>query len=176
MSHRGPISRLDGLEAGRHVSALHHLVHEIVTAEGPVSVTRTAALVAQCHGLSRLTGVRQEQIAAHLPTDLIRDEQDGFLWPATRHPLSWRGFRVWDGPLKDRPLEEIALHELANGAAAVTRASMGIELDDLLRETLRLFGGSRLTEGARSRLAAAVELAARCGLLRIADELVEPAD
>ena len=66
-----------------------------------------------------------------------------------------------------RQLEEIALRELANGAAAITRSAMGIGVEDLLRETLRLFGGTRLTDAPRQRLAAAAALAETRGRLRV---------
>lgn len=170
----GSTSRLDALHAPRNAVAVQELFTEIVEAEGPVSVTRAALLVVRCHGLTRLTTQRLVDLRRVVPTDLRRDPEEGFLWPTDKDPLRWHGFRTWPGSLKDRPLDEIALRELANAAAAVTRSAMGIGVPDLLRETLRLFGGTRLTDGARDRLEDAVRLAEQRGQVRVLGEVVTP--
>jgi hypothetical protein len=160
-------ARLDALQVPRNADAVRALLRDVVAAEGPVSLQRAALLVVRCHGLSRLTAQRLTDLRRLTPSELRRDPEDGFLWPVDRDPLRWNGFRTWDQPLKERPLEEIALRELANGAAAITRSAMGIGVEDLLRETLRLFGGTRLTDAPRQRLAAAVALAETRGRLRV---------
>ena len=107
-----------------------------------------------------------------IPTDLIRDPEEGFLWPAERDPLRWNGFRTWAGTLKERPLEEIPLREIANAHAAIARSAMGIEVDELLRQTLRTFNGTRLTDAPRQRLAAALTLAQQLGQVHVGGGVV----
>ena len=86
----------------------------------------------------------------------------------TAIPQDWTGFRASDD-LKARPLTDIALIEIANAMAYVAGQAMGIGDDELCKQTYKLFGGNRLTEPVRERLAAAL----RVGVAR--ERLVERA-
>lgn len=161
---RGGKGILDSAAYGR-ADRVIEVIREIVASEGPISVERLARLVVASYGITRLQAPRLAMITQLLPTDLIRDRQDGFIWPADRDPLSWQGFRRWQGPSKERPLEEVAQREIANAMVYLTRSAMGVGLEELLRETCRMFGGSRVTDPIRARLVSSLELAVRDGRL-----------
>jgi hypothetical protein len=169
----GGVSVLDGVGRGqpRHVGIVQEVMRRIVSQEGPLSQDRLILLTARCFGLTRPT-FRIPDLVRVIPTDLIRDPEEGFLWPAERDPLRWNGFRTWAGTLKERPLEEIPLREIANAHAAIARSAMGIEVDELLRQTLRTFNGTRLTDAPRQRLAAALTLAQQLGQVHVGGGVV----
>ncbi|MDO5501014.1 MAG: AAA domain-containing protein, partial [Propionibacteriaceae bacterium] len=169
-----PRSRLDGLAwPGQAQAQTIELIGEIVDACGPISLRRLARLVVGIHGLTRLTETRLAQIRPIIPEDLRRDPE-GFLWPAARDPLIWQGYRSGSNA-KDRPLEDIALREIANAQCRLVRLSVGISTEELHRETTRLFGGTRVTETGRGRLEAALDHAVAEGRLKLAGGLVVPA-
>ncbi len=169
-----PRGRLDKLDwPGQAQAQTIDLMREIVEACGPISVRRLARLVVSVHGISRLTETRLTQIRPIVPDDLRRDTE-GFIWPRGRDPLRWEGFRS-GGNAKDRPLEDIALRELANAQCHLVRQSVGIADEELHRETTRLFGGTRVTESGRTRLEQALDHAVAERRLKRAGGLVVPA-
>jgi len=165
----GGLGVLDGVadQRPRQTGMAQEVMRRIVAHEGPISTDRLLLLTARCFGMSRPPSWRLTDLARILPVDLRRDPEEGFVWPEGRDPHVWTGFRSWEGTLKERPLEEIPLRELANAQAAITRSAMGIELEELLRHTLKIFNGTRLTEAPRARLAAALQVAVKRGLLRV---------
>lgn len=154
----GPPSVLDRLSTGRRLEPVLTAIREAVFAEGPISPTRLARLVVRRFGVTRLQPQRQQEIMAVLPPDLVRDAE-GFIWPRERDPATWQGYRTFGGPARERPLDDVALREIANALTDLAQGAMGISVEDLLRATHRLFGGTRLTEAARARLLNAVQLA-----------------
>ncbi|GAA1899540.1 DUF3320 domain-containing protein [Lapillicoccus jejuensis] len=161
-----PRAALDGLTTPRRTAAVAVVIREVVEAEGPVSRSRLGRLVAGAHGLTRVTADRQSRLDAVVPGDLRRDAE-GFVWPPERDPLRWEGYRTWDGPPRERPLDDVAVRELANALVDVVLRSMGIGEDELLRETARLFGVGRVTAPVRERLGAALQDAVRDGRLAV---------
>jgi hypothetical protein len=176
--HAGRLAVLDGSANAvpRHVAAVQDVIRRIVQTEGPVSPERLALLTARCFGLVRPPRWRIDSLLSILPVDLRRDPEEGFLWPDGRDPMRWRGFRTWEGTLKDRPLEEIPLVEIGNALIAIARSAMGIEVDDLLRQTLKIFNGSRLTDAPRKRLMAALRVAQDRGQLVVTGTIVTATD
>ena len=53
---------------------------------------------------------------------------------------------------------------------------MGIDLDELLKQTLTVFNGTRLTEAPRRRLMAALQVAQDRGQLRVNGDVVTATD
>ena len=151
-------------------------MRRIVTEEGPLSEARLFLLTAQCFGMTRPGVYRVRDMAAIIPSDLRRDPEERFVWPDERDPLRWSGFRTWEGVLKERPLEEIPLRELANALVAIARSAMGIDLDELLKQTLTVFNGTRLTEVPRRRLMAALQVAQDRGQLNVSGDIVTATD
>ncbi len=60
---------------------------------------------------------------------------------------------------ESRPLESVALEEIANAMAVVAELGGGVREDEIKREALRLFGGKRMTPQISERLTAALTLA-----------------
>ncbi|MFV0458486.1 MAG: DUF4011 domain-containing protein [Actinomycetales bacterium] len=170
---RGRAADLDALTIAIRIAPVAELMREIVEREGPISVPRLARYVVRCHGVSRLTDVRLSALRAVVPADLRRDSHDGFVWPDSRDPLRWNGYRASED-LKERPLEDVAVIEIANAAADLTRSALGIDVEDLLRELVRVFGGTRVTPNSRPRLEQGVDLAVQNQRIRIAAGIASP--
>jgi hypothetical protein len=94
----------------------------------------------------------------------LPDDAEPFAWPTNLRPESWTGFRraAADDP---RPVEHVSLRELGNAMVALAAAGAGMQGKELLRETLAVFGGRRLTPGIHDRLARALESAVVAGRL-----------
>lgn len=123
--------------------------------------------------MKRVADVRLQQIRALVPDRLRRDPEEGFLWPDHRDPLTWNGFRrSAPGGLADRPIEDVALREIANAAPSVVSHAMGIETEELIKELVRVFGASRVTAPLTARIESAIEVGVRTGLLRRSGALV----
>jgi len=172
----GGRSSLDALVAGRRMDRIRDLMRQIVAVEGPVSVRRLARLVAHAHGLVRVLDERVVQLARVVPVELRRDAEEGFVWPERRDPLRWNGFRGFDGPIKERPLEEVALREIGNAMVYIAGNAMGIGVDELFKETYRVFGGTRMTPPVRDRLSAALEVVTRARRLAVAGGIAASRD
>ena len=133
---KGTLEVLDHLQNARHARRVQNALVDVVNAEGPVHVERLAKLVASAFGLSRVSASRAAAIIDQLPRELRSGD---FAWPAGRHCDSWSGFRR-DADAT-RSLEHISLRELANAMVALCASTGGMERDELLRETLAVFGG-----------------------------------
>jgi hypothetical protein len=129
----------------------------IIEESGPISLERLGRRLVKAYGRTRLVDQRLAQLRALVPGHVRQDRDEGFLWPASRDPVDWMGFRV-SGDVKARPLTDIALLEIANAMAYLAAQAMGIGTDELFKQTYRLFGGSRLTEPVRARLAGALRV------------------
>ncbi|WP_295696391.1 DUF3320 domain-containing protein [Lapillicoccus sp.] len=170
----GTRSALEVQSSPRKTALVGDLMRHIVEIEGPVSTGRLARLVGHAHGLTRVTEERAAELRRVVPSDLRRDPEEGFVWPESRDPLRWKGFRRYAGPLKERPLDEVALREIANALVFVADTAMGISLDELVKETYRLFGGNRVTPPVRARMETALAVATGDGRLAVTGGLVVP--
>ncbi len=146
-------------------------MNQIIAESGPISVERLGRRVVKAYGRSRLVGDRLAQLRATVPQSVARDREEGFCWPPERDPLDWIGFRTSDDQ-KARPLTDIALLEIANAMAYVAGQAMGIGTEELFRQTYKLFGGNRLTEAARERMAAALQAGIRRERLAVRADVV----
>ncbi|MEO7060143.1 MAG: DUF3320 domain-containing protein, partial [Lapillicoccus sp.] len=170
----GTRSALEVQASPRKRRAVEDLMRRIVATEGPVSPGRLARLVGHAHGLTRVTEDRAAELRRVIPAELRRDSEEGFVWPESRDPLRWKGFRRYAGSIKDRPLDEVALREIANAMVFVADTAMGISLDELVKETYRLFGGSRVTAPVRTRMDSALAVATADGRLAVTGGVVVP--
>ncbi|WP_154792608.1 DUF3320 domain-containing protein [Occultella kanbiaonis] len=145
----GVRSVLDALPATRAAHQVQQAIESIVAQEGPVHTARLTRLVANSFGLTKVAETRAQAILGQVPTDLR--VQDRFVWPRELDPDGWRGYRTQTSS-SVRPLDQVPSQEIANAMADLARASAGSTNEELLRATNAVFGGSRLTDGIRTRL------------------------
>ena len=73
-------------------------------------------------------------------------------------PANYVGFRVEDQDGNRRGIEEIPYEEIRNALTEVLQEQVGLSMEDLVRETARKFGFTRL--------GAIIETTVRCGIER----------
>ncbi len=162
-SWRGPRQVLDRLPHADAARQVREVVLECVEQEGPVHRDRLARGVAASFGLGRVNKDRAASILRTVPEELRCRHEPDFYVTRDLNCKQWRGYRGSD--FYDRPVEHIALREMANAMAALCVVTGGMERDELLRETLAAFGGQRLTEGIRKRVQAGLDFALQHGLV-----------
>ena len=166
---------LDRLTQEPFRSEVQDLLRRGIDAEGPIHSERLAKVAAGAYGLGRVTSARVTEILAHAPRSSLRTEGGAFLWPAERDPSTWTEFRTSDD-YASRPIEQVALREIANAMVALCRLAGGITPDELRREALRIFGGRRVTASISDRLVAALTSATSTGRLVARDDIILLAD
>jgi hypothetical protein len=160
---RGERDVLDRLPAT--AAKVRSVIEEIVDAEGPVQLERLAKLVAASFGLTRVNTARMQSIVDQVPAALRPDRSEPFAWPTTRRPSEWTGFRRAKVE-EPRLVEEVSARELGNAMVGLAATAFGIDREELMRETLALLGGRRLTPGIEARLASALQVTIDQGRLK----------
>ena len=140
---------------------IRSLILRVVRQEGPVSLKVVARRVAASWGMGRVGSRILDRVSALVPRNVVyRDRErrgDVFLWPAETDREQWTTFRV-PGPDKEtsRDIKDISIVELANASAHVLRLHYSVQIDDLVRETARMFGFKRTGRIVEQRVASVV--------------------
>jgi Protein of unknown function (DUF3320) len=161
----GDVTVLDELYMDHAKTRVRDAIIKAIEAEAPIHPDRLAKTVAGAFSLTKVNETRRLSIQRLVPLDYQRKEGEGFYWPKDVDPRTWRIVRRPRNGTT-RPLEEVCLIEIGNAMIVVAEQTGGIEADDLKREALHMLGGSRITEGVRTRLNHALDLALKRGVLR----------
>ena len=87
-----------------------------------------------------------------------------FFWRRDQDPTHYDAFRVpAKGAKPERRARHIASEEVANAAGRLLAEHVSIEVEDLARETARIFGYRRITDKVRTPMEAGVRLLAERG-------------
>ena len=74
----------------------------------------------------------------------MKHEGDLFLWPDGLDPAAYRAFRIpGDSANARRDATDLPPEEIANAAQHLLNQHISLPMDDLVRETARLFGYQR---------------------------------
>jgi very-short-patch-repair endonuclease len=126
---------------------LRQTLRAIVTAEGPMSLGLAARRLAAHWDFARFTASvqqRVEQLARRAKVRIVKHGSDLFLWPDSLEPASYRTFRIpGDSAEARREATDIPPEEIANAAQYLLSQHISLPMDDLVRETARLFGYQR---------------------------------
>lgn len=138
------------------LSLIADAFREVTKCEGPVHISVAKRRVAEAWGVKRIGRNVDSQLDAGIRV-AIRElgvcRRGNFLWPGN---LKTPPVRVPAAEDKARPVEQIDLAELTEGAYVCMKAALSLDEEDLVKETARLFG-VRLTDAGRARIAAAVQ-------------------
>ncbi|NQX12374.1 DUF4011 domain-containing protein [Microbacteriaceae bacterium VKM Ac-2855] len=168
----GGVEVLDSLDTARSASAVRAVLLEVVNAEGPVHLGALAKQVGAAFGLGTVSAARAQSILKLLPTELtITNDVARFAWPEGIDPATWLGYRV-PAAGTARPIDSISAHEVANAMTELARAAGGIEEDELLKATHRVFGGRRRTPAIEAELRRGLAHALESGRIRVEGALL----
>lgn len=160
----GDRSFLDALPDPRATRRVEQVITEVIAAEGPIQLERLARLTAGAFDLTRLNQARIDSILRCVPRAQL--DGAGFAWPETMDRSAWDQFRVApsDAP---RPIAEVHPSEITNAMMALCRDAYGMTQDELLKETLALFGWKRRTEALVAPVKSAISSAVVEGTLTV---------
>ena len=101
---------------------------------------------------------------ASLPTTLQQGER--FYWPPKQDPDQYQEYRIAGEGNDKRDARDLPEQEVANAAAAVLHSQVGLPEEDLIRETARLLGYTRLGAYVHTAMRSGIAYGERKGRLR----------
>ncbi len=129
---------------------------QLAEEEGPVHWHTAARRIAACWGIPRVTPTVEQHLDTVLSKLLERQVvalRDDFLWSAMPTQVLVRQPRAGQEP---RPIEEIALEEIAQAEFLNLQNALSLTEDDLFSQTARLLGYPRAGERVKRRLQTAL--------------------
>lgn len=143
-------------------TAIRTLVEAVVSKEGPISMGLLSRRVAEHWGISRVTARAVKRVdgqASKANVKMTADDGKVFVWPAAQVPKEYSVFRVpGDDDQSKRDAEDLCPIEVANGALYLLEQHVSLPMADLVRETSRLFGYSRLGQNVDKAMKSGIEV------------------
>ena len=170
----GAQNYLDYLHDKRIQAEVRNIVEQLTAHEGPVSSERLAKLVAACFGFNRVVGSRVAAINGLGYPGQVRDKE-GFLFPKGVNPETypdWKKSPAGSG----RSIQDVSIREIKNAMIAIARVAQGVALEELTKETSRVFGVQKVSKDTAARLDAAITSAIQRGELVKDGEYLKPKD
>jgi hypothetical protein len=148
-----------------HKAKILDVILDILRCEAPIEPKRFTRLVGSAFGYSRMTEQRAADVlAVRIP--LVKRDKEGFLYPVGIEPREYVYTRAADPTATyNRSIDEICLPELGNTMVHLVAQSDGMSIDSVCSETVRWFGGARVTEGIKARLMLALKSFVKLGRL-----------
>jgi very-short-patch-repair endonuclease len=148
-------------------SHIQQILLAVVIKEGPIRCELASKRVAEAYGLKRVGDRMAEWIKKQIPTDSVfvqRITSGSFLWPKETKPEEYVDFRVpGTDPESVRSAEDLPVEEVANAAKYVLETQISLPVDDLARETARVFGFHRTGRQVSKRMMDGVNLLVKRG-------------
>jgi very-short-patch-repair endonuclease len=148
----------------------------VVRREGPISMDLAAKRVASTWGFDRVRAravKRVRSLVSRAGVHLQSSPAGDFLWMTDTEPQGYAGFRVPDATGRGaRQASELAPEEVANAALHLLEGHLSAPVDELVRETARLFGFQRVGRLVDERMRAGIETLVGRGAARMDGEMV----
>ena len=157
----------------KNTKALRKCAGDILAKEAPINKNTLIKKLASCYGVSRITANVRELADAVLNCPDFKTTGAGeetFLWRSDQQPEQYDKCRCDYNGGEKRGSEEIPPEEIAVGLQRILSAQAGMSRDDLIRETARLFGFSRVTPGIESAVSLGMKEAKRRGYLEFTED------
>jgi very-short-patch-repair endonuclease len=153
---------------------LAELILAILKIEAPMSLRLLAKRVMPLYDMGRQTK-RVDDRLAYLLRRLANQVQviGSEVWLCEQNPDEYAGFRIPQGDERPREIDDIPLAELANASRSLLDYAISLPMDDLCRETAKLFGMSKLTSKSQPYLHQAIQLLEQSGRCALVDGLVK---
>lgn len=127
---------------------LEHQLSEIIEKEGPISYNILLKRILSIWNVSRSSSKIEQTLCELLESGLYQKtgkDDSIFYWDKIRNPKAYRSYRIPTTQEEDRRnLEDIAPQEIANAVCDILAEQIGMTQEDLIRETAKLFGFSRI--------------------------------
>lgn len=148
-------------------------MNEIIQKEAPVSKRLLYKKVLAAWGITR-SGSRVEAILEQklmfLRVRITRSEAGEFIWRNDQNPGEYAEFRVPANEDEKRSMDDICSEEIANAIAAVVERQISLSRADLIRETAKLLGFTRLGTIIESSVERGLKEALRRQAVKISED------
>ncbi len=139
----------------RYRKELQKRIAQVIDTEAPVSQTVLVKRVVQSFGIARAGSRIQAHMAALLESTGLQttaQEEVRFYWSRSQDPETYVGYRVNGEGESRRDVRDVPVQEVANAVCAVLHEQVSMAQEDLLRETAKKLGYTRLGGNVLSQL------------------------
>ena len=151
------------------VTQIHSLAVLILSAEAPISRNALVHKLLGAWGITR-SGDRTDTVLAGvfkmIDKRITVDADKAFFWLGTQDPDAYDIYRPADIQGNRRELTEIPSEEIISAMTEVLSEQIGLSRADLIRETARKFGYTRLGTVMTAAVEFAVDKAVSCGKVK----------
>lgn len=148
-------------------------INEIMRLEAPITEGLLTRRILQSLGITRAGSRVQARTNALLTVLNVKfTVQDGekVYWRNDQEPSEYRGFRAAGEGNNKREARDLPIQEIVNAVCQVLKEQIGLPFEDLIHETAKLLGYSRLGPVVVATMSAGIEQAKADGRV-IADEI-----
>ncbi len=131
----------------QHTRKIQSLILRILDAEAPITEALLTRRLMQCFGISRAGSRLQARTSELLSTMGIfytTQNKQKVYWKEGQTPDSYLRFRSTGIEENKRDAKDIPVHETSNAVCAVLEEQIGLPREDLIRETAKLLGYTRM--------------------------------
>ena len=157
----------------RSTQDLVQVLRQVVEQEGPIHMDGACRRVAECWGIAKIGNRIKSQIV-DAANGLAEEKQiqirDQFLWPMSQPQILVRRPPAGENP---RPIEEIAIEEIAQAIYLCLCDAFSLSEEDLVLLSARLLGYERAGERVRERISLATEQLVLHGLVVNTEQKIE---
>ena len=149
-------------------TAIAKVMRSILIQEAPISRKALMRKVLSAWGISR-SGSRVEasfdMALRKVQKKETRDMNNVFYWKIDQVPEEYTGYRVEDQNGNKRSMDEVSSYEITNAIKEVLAEQVGLSRIDLIRETARKFGFTRLGSVIETAISNAIDCAIERGIV-----------
>lgn len=146
---------------------------EIINTEAPISKKALFRKLLSSWNISR-AGNRVDSILNvvifHIDKNETMDFDNIFYWKKEQNPEEYSIYRVEDQNGNKRSIDDISSYEIINAISEVLLEQVSMQTDDLIRETAKKFGFSRIGKLIDSTVRNAVEQGINRNILKVSGE------
>ncbi len=149
------------------------VIEEILKAEAPVSRKVLMRKMLSAWGINR-PGARIEsvfeEVLEHVDCITTDENEKRFYWLPDQVPGAYPGYRAEDQNGERRSMDEVPCDEILNAVKEVLTEQVSLTKEDLIRETAKKFGYSRMGNVIETSIRAAMEKGVQMGLFQILED------
>ncbi len=149
------------------------VIERVLTNEAPVSLALLTRRVCECWGLTRETPkvtARVEEVLREYPIKQTTTAGNTFLWLEHMDPVAYEIYRVPVEGEEKRSMDQIPAEEIINAVKEILEKNVALSMDDLTKETVKVFGYSRVNAIASQMVHVAISYAEQRGIAVISDD------
>lgn len=155
------------------VNKIQNCIREVIKNEAPVSRKLLGKRVLAVWGITR-SGSRVDSILEEIlkGMNLKTSESNGtiFYWREDQDPKTYFNYRVAEKDNDKRSMDDVCSEEIANGIKVIMDNQVSISQEDLIKETAKIFGFTRMGNIIETSVIRGIEEANKRGDIEISKD------